>query len=244
MWFLLFYLGNIVKQKADAISNGQTPEQIQQMLLNMQSGQSEALLANIQSFVFIFIVCLVVIVVGGLFLFSLSRKLIWSRLTGRRFGKKKYWKWNLLNLSLVIPAIVYLFLLGLVRLIFGNILSLLKNQTILDVFYSIFNLFLFFTLIIFIFLIYYSFTEKYKIWDSIGDASQIVKSKWKRIWPMFLLIVFTAFILSSVLLLVMKIFKFQANILTGMNLVVSLLFLAWMRIYVYKTIKNEPETTH
>lgn len=235
---VFIFFGNLLKEKAYMISQGKTTEQLQQMLLSMDPELAQAFLSNIKVFVITFALGLIVVLAGGLLFYSLSRKLIWDCLLEKKFDKKTYWKWNLLNLVLIIPAAVYLFAFGLARLILGYGVSLFKSQMVLDEFYNLANLFLLFIFIIFIFLVYYNFVKEYKVWESIGKAFHLIKIKWKRIWPMFLLIMGTAVVLSLVLWPVGRLFAYQAPVLVGINIAVSLLFLAWIRIYVFGTIKE------
>lgn len=237
--FLVFsFFGNLIKEKAYQFSQGKTAEQIQQMLLSMEPGQAEAFLANLKGFITTFVIGAIVILIGGLLIYSLSNKLVWGYLTEKKFSKTRYWRWNLLNLALIIPAIIYFFVFGLVRLVSGYAVSLLKNQTVLEIFYNLTNLFFLFILIIFVFMVYYSFVKEYKVWGSIGNACNLVKTKWKEIWPMFLLILGTAIALSLVLWPAGRLLIYRQGILIGVNVAVSLLFLAWMRLYVFKTVKE------
>jgi hypothetical protein len=118
------------------------------------------------------------------------------------------------------------------------VFSLFGSQTVLDLFYNLANMFFLFILVVFVFLVYYNFNKEYKVWESMGKAFNLVKSKWKDVWPMFLFILGTAVVLSLVFWPMGKIFAYQLNILMGINLAVSLLFLAWMRIYVMRTVKE------
>ncbi len=235
---VLIFFGSLLKEKAYMISQGKTTEQLQQMLLSMDPGLAQAFLSNLKGFVITFALGLIVILVGGLLLYSLSRKLIWDYLLGKEFNKKTYWRWNLLNLVLIVPIIIYLFAFGLVRLVLGYGVSLFKSQIVLDVFYNLANLFLLFILIVFIFLVYYNFAKEYKVWESVGKAFHLIKIKWKRIWPMFLLVLGTAVVLSLILWPVGRLFAYQTSVLMGVNIAISLLFLAWMRIYVFRTVEE------
>ncbi len=235
---IVFLFGYLIKRKSEVISQGQSIEQIQQMLLSMQPEQAQAFSANLQGFVATFVIGAIVILVGGLFLYSLSRKLIWDYLLKKKV-KKTYWRWNLLNLVLIIPVVIYLFAFGIIRLLLGYLVSLFNSQIVLNIFYGLANLFLLFILFIFVFLVYYSFAKEYKVWESIGKAFNLIKIKWKSIWPMFLLITGTAIVLSLILWPIGKLLVYQPSLLIGINLVISLLFCVWMRIYTFKTIKNQ-----
>lgn len=238
MFLVLSFFGNLIRKKAELISQGKTAEQLQEMLLSMQPGEAEAYLAGLQGFVITFIIGIIVTVVGGLLLYSLSRKLVWSHLLGEKFNKKRYWRWNLLNLALIIPLLLYFLAFGLVRLMLGYLFSLFKSQVVLSTFYNIANLFLLFILLIFVFLVYYNFNKNYKVWEGIGKAFNLMKIRWKRIWPMLLLILGTAIVLGVVFWPIGRMFIYQPNILMGINAGVSLFFLAWMRIYVFRMVKE------
>jgi len=234
---VMFFFGSLIQRKAYLISQGRTAEQLQQMILSMQSEQMQAYLSSLKSFVLVFALGMIIILVGGLFLYSLSRSLIWNRLLEKKFSKKRYWKWNLLNLVLIIPIIVYLLVFGLVRVILGYVVSLFGSQIVLNIFYSLVSLIFLFALVIFVFLVYYSFAGKYKVWESIGEAFRLIKMKWKRIWPVFLLVLGTAIVVSLILWPIGRLLVYQQAVLVGINLAVSLLFIAWMRIYVFKMVK-------
>lgn len=236
--FVFVFLGGLLKQKAYMISQGKTAEELKQMLLSMDPTLAQAFLDNLKEFVITFILGSIVVLVGGVLLYSLSRKLIWDYLLGKKFDKKRYWKWNLINIVLIIPLAIYFFAFGLVKLVLGHMISLLGNQAILDVSYNLINLFFMFSLLVFVFLVYYSFAKEYKVWESIGGAFYLIKSKWKRIRLMFLLVLFTSVVLSLILWPVGVLIADKEFVVAGIGIIVSLLFCAWVRIYVYRTIRE------
>jgi len=236
MVLLFYFLGDMLKEKAELISQGKTTEQIQQMLLSSPE-QAEVFLASLKGFVLTFAIGAGIILIGGLLIYSLSRKLIWDHLLKKKFNRKFYWKWNSLNLVLIVLAVIYLFASGLVRLVLGYLFSLFKSQAVLEMFYNLSNMFFLFLFVIFIFLVYYSFSNKYKVWESIGHAFHLIKTK-KELRPVFLLVPLTAMILALVLWPLGNKFVNQQNILIGINIAVSLLFLAWIRVYVFKTARE------
>jgi hypothetical protein len=238
MFTVISFFGNLIKKKAEMLSQGQTAEQLPQMLLNMQTVESEVFLASMQSFVITFIIGIVVILVGGLLLYSLTRKLIWDYLLQKKFNKKTYWRWNLLNLALIIPAIFYFLAFGFINLSLGYLFAKLNSQAILSAFYGLANLFLLFILVVFIFLVYYNFAKDYKVWESVGKAFSLIKEKWNKIGTMFLFILGTAVILSLVLWPLGNLLSGKPTALFSINAIISLFFLAWMRIYIFRTIER------
>ncbi|MFH1682649.1 MAG: hypothetical protein ABIA37_02520 [Candidatus Woesearchaeota archaeon] len=238
-WLLMaisvILFGSLLQKKAEALSNGQSPEQLQQMLLSMQPEQAQAFLSSLQGLVITFVIGAIIVVVGGLLLFSLSRKLIWDKLLGHKFDKKKYWRWNLLNLVLIIPLVIYAFVFGLLRLLFGYLFSLFKSQVILDAFYNLFNLAALLIFLMFIFLVYYSFSHKYKVWDSIGAAFGLFK---KKTWLMFLWALATAIVLSVVVWPIAYLLRYHSTLLIILNGAISVLFIIWLRVYLFRTVKG------
>ena len=231
----LFLFNSLIVQKAYLISNGKTADEIKQMLLSMDPVKAQAFLDTLKSFVFTFAIGLIILVVGGWFLFSLSRKLIWNHLTKHR---TKYWRWNVLNLVLIVPLLIYLILFGLTKIIFNSLIAIINNQFWVSFFNSAFNLFFLMGFISFTFLIYYNFSKKYEAWDSIGKSFHLIRKKWSRIWPLFLLSLGSAVILSALLWPVTKLFTIQSTGAVAFSGVVSLFYLAWFRLYLFRTIKE------
>lgn len=238
-WMLMIVsailFSSLLQKKAGPLIKGQSPEQFQEMLLTMAPEQAQAFLSNLQGLVVMFAVGTIILLVGGLFLFSLSRKLIWDKLVHNKFDKKKYWRWNLLNLVLVIPIIIFALIFGLFRIIFGYLFSLFKSQMVLDAFYNLFNLAALLILLVFVFLTYYSFSHKYRVWDSIGSAFELLKKK--KIWVTFFWALATVIILAVLSWPLAYLFR-QSTIMITVNAVISVLFVVWLRVYLVQTVKR------
>lgn len=138
-------------------------------------------------------------------------------------------------------VIIKLLLVGGLRLLFSLNPVFYFNQRegieiIIASFSGLVNFGLGLFFLIFVFLVYFSFAERYKVWESIGKGFGLVKAKWKRLWKLWLLALGTAAVVTLVLLPVRGLFYGYG--LTVLNLVVSLLFLAWMRVYLFKMVKE------
>lgn len=236
MVVLLLFFGGMLEQKAMELSNGKTTEQIQQMLLSDQAF-AETFLSQMQGLVVWFVVAAVVILLGGLLLFSLSRKLIWGKLNHQCFDKNTYWKWNLLNIVLALPLFIYILLFGIIKSIFGYLIALMQSQIVLNAFNNLINLAGVILFSTFIFLTYYSFHSSYKVWESIGKAFEIYKNRWKRLRTVLAFCFGTALLLSLILWPLTYLFRYQETLLIIINLVISLLFIVWMRVYIYKAVE-------
>jgi len=233
-WAVVFF-SNLITSKAYLISQGKTADQLKQMLLSMEIDKATAFLSGLKSFFLTFIIGLIVIVIGSLLLFSLSRKLIWTYLLKK---KTPYWKWNGLNLVLIIQVIIFLLIFGVLRILLGTIFTLFKSQIVLDIFYALFSLFTGIILVLYLFLVYFSFTEKYAVWNSIGQAFHLIKVKWSNLWPAFLLILATFGILSLLLWPLNYWLVSYKTLLLILNTLLTLFFLAWARVYWFHHIKE------
>ena len=105
---LLFLgLGKILEKKAYAISQGKTTEQLKALLLSGSVETNKLFLANIKSFTFYLVLGIVVALIVSLFIYSLSRTLVWNKLLKQK--SKKYWSWA--GLSVILTIVLFLYLL-------------------------------------------------------------------------------------------------------------------------------------
>ena len=249
IYFFSMLFANYLNKNIAILTSGQTPEQLQTLLSTASPEELLPFLTQLKSFMLIFLLGLAFILIMSLFLFSFSRALIWNKLHHKKLTKKTYWRWNILNLTLLFPLFLLLLVAIIVKLIFNFIFSKLITlsptfavthpqfmQIIQLILHNTVNFFLVLLLLVVIFFAYYIFADKYKVWFSIGDAFSMVKSKWSRIWRMLLLALFTAVILTLILLPIRKLllpYQFTYFII---NVIISLIYLSWLRIYLLKTV--------
>ncbi len=233
--FVLFFyfatnlFGSLIIKQTVALTGGRTVDQIQQLILNNPE-QAQAVVGNIKLFLFTFFGGVILILVSSYLLFSLSRFIIWNKLLNKKFDKKRYWKWNLLQLLLLGLFIVYLPIVFVSKLLINFLIEGMpaKINTFLNL---TSNLLLMLVFVTFVFLVYYSFTKKYQVWNSVADVFALVKKKWTKLWKYFLLVLGTGLLLNLILMLLQPVLT---NIV--LNIAIFLLFLSWARAFLVKKV--------
>src|SRR3989344_386720 len=240
-----------VQQRALELLQGRSPEEIQQMIATTAASnpaQLQAFTTALWHFMAVFIVGLLILSVGSLLLFSYSRAWIWNYLQGKSVGKK-HWRWNLLNLSLLIALIIFLLVLFLVRIIVAMFLNLIPK--IIPVFYITHSalmgnvelvvdgaamFYAVMAFVIIIFLIHSSFAKTYRVWDSIGMGFSLFKKYWKTVLLVALLATIIAFVITLILLPIKKFLIFPLFLSTLLTVALAAFFLSWLRLYVNNVI--------
>jgi hypothetical protein len=252
IYFFFALFANYLNKNMAILTSGQTPEQLQALLSSASPEQLLPFLTQLKSFMLTFLLGIAFLLIISLFLFSFSRALIWNKLHHRKLTKKTYWRWNGLNLALLFPLFLLLLIVVIVKLIFNIIFSKIFvlfpsfavthpqfMQIIQLILHNTVNFFLALLLLVVIFFTYYLFTDKYKVWLSIGESFNFVKVKWSRIWRMLLLSLSTAIILTLIILPLRKLllpYQFTYFII---NVCISLFYLAWLRIYLLRTVGHK-----
>src|SRR3989344_4812955 len=156
---------------------------------------------------------LVILLIGSVFLFSYSHARIWNYLHGKKVTSKNYWRWNLLNLSLFVPLLLFLGVLLIVKIIMMILLNI--PPKLMPVFYlthsnlmenirlmvdgaALFYVVLLFMVIVF--LIYNHFVRSYKAWDSVGAGFSAFKKQWKKVLLLVLFATLSALLVTVILL--------------------------------------------
>ncbi len=248
-WLIIFLLllgfRSLLQKRTTALglfSPEQLQQQLQQLLLTSPE-QAQALAASLKYLVITIIGGSIVFLILFLLLYSLSRALIWNRILGQKLHTRNYWKWNILSLVLVLPALLYLFIASIVKMVLGYFFTSISNPN-LQQFANNLALFIFLLLfLLFIFLAYYSFAERYKVWESVGRAFHLLKIHWSKLWEMFVVVLGTAIVLNLLLLGIQRLFFptiYAQKYFIFLSLIVFLLFLSWLRLYLLRTIHHEP----
>ena len=227
--------GQLLTAKAYALSGGKSPEQLKVDLLNNSIEKNQAFIDSIKSLIYIFVGGVILVALVLLFLYSAIPFFIWNYLLTQSYSLRRYWRWNAFNLVMAIILLIYIVFsillvfitnvlfpsgTGLPRLIFSSVLSWIY-------------LLLFF---IFYTAAAYTFAQKYKVWESIGNAFSLLKEKRSAVGKMSILVMGTILLLYLVLFLTSKILVPQTIALVTINLALLLLFLSWFRIYLLKVI--------
>ncbi|MEK6939552.1 MAG: hypothetical protein AABX31_02385, partial [Nanoarchaeota archaeon] len=192
--------------------------------------------------------------IGAFLLFSYSQARIWNYLQGKKVTKNNYWRWNLLNLSLLVPFLLFLATVLIVKIVTMILLNLppklmplfyLNHSNLMEnIRLVIDGAVLFYMVVLFmviIFLIYSHFVKSYKVWDSIGAGFSIFNKNWKKVLLLVLFATASALLATVILLPIKKALLFYPLYSTIVNLVLAAFFLAWLRWYVFKTIVHGPQ---
>ena len=234
---ILYLFKLFTDSKTQEFLGGRTQQQLQDVIVNNPE-QGQIIAQQLQSFMINFGLGVILIVLLSLFLFSLTRGYLWNKLLNKNFTKKKYWRWNSLNLALILPTLIYLVFVFIVRIIYLQTYSAINNQAAFSFISEIISLVLIVIYLIFLFLIYYSFTFRYKVWQSIGEGFKLVKTRWNTIWRSFIFMLITLVILTVITSLLTRLFPFQETLLIYVDSVLLILFVAWMRVYLLRRIHS------
>jgi hypothetical protein len=232
---IVLAFGKVLGDKAFALSDGKTAEQLKVELLSGTEEQALEFLAKAKSFVFVFFAGTVLTFLLLMMAFSFSRAFLWNKIKRSKLTRKNFWRWNGISLIILFLAGAYFLIFAIFRIAFNVIFPLVGN-TIYFVFAKAVTLFFQLTFLLFVFLVFYSFVHKYKAWESVSDAFNLIKVHWNRIWRMFLLSLLTILLISLVLYPLGKAFFYRQNLMTIINVVVLVLFMSWQRIYMLKIV--------
>ena len=247
--FTFIWFSSYTQQRSLELLQGRTTAELQQMMLSLSPEQLLPFVTALKWFLITSLVGLFFLLAGSFFLFSYSQARNSNYLQGKNVTSKNYWRWNLLNLSLLVPSLLFFSALLVVKLFMMLLLNL--PQKLMPVFYVTHsNLMenirlvvdgaaLFYTVVLFIVLIlciYHNFVKSYKVWDSIGAGFSILKKQWKKILLLVLSATVSAMIATVILLPVKKALIFYPMYSALLNITLAAFFLTWLRSYVFNSV--------
>lgn len=247
IFVLFFWFSKYLQNKSTQLMQGRTAEEVQKLLVSSNPEQILPFLLEVRSFLLIALLFLIVLIAASLFIFSYSRAMIWHNLLKRKLNK--HWRWNLLNISLIVPLAIFGFAYLIVKLITALFVSLIFKfipgfsvsypqfvQGVYSVVNNIVSFYLILLMVVLIFLIYQQFTFRYRIWDSIGESFKLLKKKLKPILKLVFLAMLTALVLTLVLLPLKKFIIHLPMVYGLVNLVIAAIYFAWLRLYVLRVV--------
>ena len=249
---LLFtWFSQTVHNQSVVLMQGKTPLQVQEILATAQPEEVLSYATGLKSYLLFTIICIFVIGIFSFFSFSLTQAVIWNKLLNRKFEFKRYWRWNGLPFILIIPLIFYflfswlmMFLILIFFQFFWKLFSTfyVQHAIFADAIQKLFSaatlVSLFVLGILFLFLISYILTKEYKIWKSIGDAFDLVKTKRKKIVITFLYAVLTANLLALIIMPIRKLSENFEVLSLSLDIIFVILFLAWFRTYIVNNLEE------
>ena len=223
---ILFIFNRILTAIVGPLAQFGSEEQIQQALLSASPEEAQALFASLQSFMYVFLIGIMIVIPVSLFLYSYSRSYLWGKLLHK---KTKFWRWNALMLTLIIIGAMYTLAASLLNLILTLILSSFLTPSLLIVAQSIISSFFIVLFIMLLFLVFKEFTHRYKVFESVGNAIQHFKKYSGRTFGIAIL---TLLVIQVVLSLIQRFFMFNQEILMLLGLLVFIFYAAWLRSYL------------
>ena len=234
-FYYAFLLANehIFVKLSDSLQ-GRTMEQVQSLILSSPE-QAQQILLSLKSSLVIFIVVNLVLAIAFFMFYSYTRSFIWNNLRNKKF--KNNFKWNGLNLALFIPLLGYILVCFFIGLFLKYIYRSFTNDIVFTILNASINLIFIMIFILYLFIVYYVFTDKNKVWNSIGESFNLIKLKWSKLWVMFLYVIAVIVVVNLFLYLVgSKILLGYPTAFSVINSLSLFLIFTWMRIYLVKTI--------
>ncbi len=248
--FTLF--ASYVQEKSVEIMQGRSVEEIQQLAA---AGTEQLLpfLTEVRFFLTWSLTALLVMVIASFGFYSYSQAVIWNHLQNKKVDRKTYWRWNALNLALLLPlagfgivfVVIKILLLLLIDIIYGLFpVFYITHAQVMDTIRmaatSIAGFYLILVFVLFILLIQHSFVRKYKVWESISSGFVLLKQKRKKAFILLLFAVGTAEILTLLTSLLRQPLMYTTPLAAAIvNIILVASFLAWLRLYVFKTLLHE-----
>jgi len=227
----------LLNSQAKQISNGKDIELLKQQLLD-GTIDSQQFLGQIKMLIFILLVGGSLVTIASLLLYSFSRNIVWNLLLNQK--SKLNWKWNWLIIILIIFATVYtgigLFIWMLLNLLIAALLT--AGGLAASIITGIMLMLLLIIWLFFAMAVYYSYSHSNKIWLSIGEAFNVIKTHWSKLWKALLLAFFTLFIINLIAwLLGIWLFSYPTSI-TIIKYGMFFFFVTWLRVYLVSLIKE------
>jgi hypothetical protein len=235
--YLLF--SSILDRKLEAINAMDILSKIsQESMMNVTAAQTqeiELLAMSLKNIISFFIIGLIIFIIVALLVYSLSRNLIWNYLLKKKFDRKTYLKFNLLNITLAIMLAVVLLILSVLRI---PVIIALANISVdfAVVFLSSLFLVFYIAIIYFIYLVYINYVKTSKVFKSFNKTFKLIKTKFANIGISYLFILVFSIVISIAARLI---WLLPAAIQTYFNLAVVLLFLTWMKVYIADVYKQK-----
>jgi len=232
---IFFSFTGFLNMQAEKMNGGLSSEELKVQLLEGSGNFNQEYLNKTRAFALIFSIGSILVILGTLFLFSYSRKLVWQVYTNK---KSKYWKWNWVSLILILASVIYFLLVSVIELLINMIFNI-TNQVVYFYFSKTINSIFLFIYLIFMFFTFIHFNSSYKVWASFNSAFKLIRRKWPDLWMAFLFIMLTAGVYSFITYFIQKAMIYQPEVRRAVVSGIVLLFLiAWMRKYIFSVVKE------
>lgn len=236
---LFFLITSKAQTKMMTLTGGKSLEELQQMTAAFNPEQLSAFNQEIFSAAILTVAVMILWFVVSWMVYSLSNAYVWNVLTEKKLARKNYWRWNLLNLAIIIPLIPYFIAYLFLRLIFNQISGLFSSPNVSYILTAFLNQFFIVFFLTILFLVYYSFVRDYRAWNSIGESFHLLKIHWKQLWKFYGFTFLTLLVINIPLALSNQYFISHSIFMTLISSIILLLFISWMRIYLVRSLHSE-----
>jgi len=250
-YFIFTWFSDYVNGQSKVLLGGKTVEQIQQSFTPENAQQSLAFLSQLHSFLWIFVIGLVLLVLGGFVLFGLEQAVIWYHFERKKVSWRTYWKWNVFNIVLIIPLVLYGVFYLLVTLVFGSIFGWIAGlsptlyfkapsifQEVVKFLNSVVSFSLGIWLLLLLFVMWQAFANKYTVWASIGEGFSLFWVKRKKLVRVFCFALPTAVLFTLVAIPIRMLFASVATLSMAFDLFVLFFFIGWLRLVVVGMLRE------
>ncbi len=202
----------------------------------MQQDQTQALtaLTELKSFLIIFMIIIISLIIGTLTLYSLLQAIIWADIQKEKLHKIA--RWIPFHIILIFPLALFLLLIAAINLMLGFLISLLP-QTIETILHNFLTLFLFALFIIFLNTIYKKYQERKLMWASIGDAITEINQNKKKL-SLIAFLSSLAFMAISFLLFPFQLLNLSQNTTYFISIPLYLLIMGVLRLVVAEHLRS------
>ena len=237
IFFLFLGFGKLLTARAEAILDGRSVEEMKVLLMSSVE-ISKAFLSNLQLFIFLFVIGGILILTLTIMIISYSRSLVWSNL----LHKKLKWKrWNGLTIVLILLMLLYIIAFAFIRIVL-NLVPFTTNQNVYTIYAQVISSLFIIIFLLFTLIANYSFAQKQKVWESIGNTFHIIKTQWSKLWKTSLILITISVVLGILQFLLQKVLPLQ--LMPLLSIIILLLFIFWARIYLVKRIHHGHQQPH
>lgn len=234
IYFLWVLVTKFITYKNATFSPGQTTDQIKEFLVTAPPEELSVFLSHLKSYFFSVFGSFILFVVLAILLFALSQGLIWHLIKGKKLTLKHYSRWlgliSIFGFFFLATFFVYLFIKFIIILLIQSHANWVSPVSqIMNLIYLLAVLFIFF-------LASYHLADSGKVFKSIGEGFMAIKHKFSGISWSYLFSLLLAVAMTLVLYLVFRYVLAVQPYVNYFNAVISLLFLAWLRLYLVKVL--------
>ena len=240
LFFILYLVftsaAALMESSAYNLSGGKSPDELKQMLVNGSADQAQEFLSQLKGFFLLFVAIIIALPTFFIFSYSLVQAYNWNFLLNKALTRKNYWRWNGLNLAVLLSLAVYLLVVLLIKFILSLTIPEGNFSYLLNLILSIIFIIVFFY---YLFLVHYHFVQHHKIWISIAAPFQYLKQQLSNLSWSFLFSFLTLVLLSLLQMGINWLFNLPEKLSLGINVMFFLFYLAWLRVYVLRVVEEK-----